>query len=106
MNVPASPRHRQSSRIGNPILCWRALRIRLLPLTASPSTPTMAVGVEGDEVNGNNRIRNARQHKIGFPILDDWRWRGEAGTFMVFTTDQVSGCSTANINHGFAIWVG
>lgn len=68
--------------------------------------PTVAIGVEGDTINANSRIRNARQFKLGYPILDDWRWNGEAGTFMVFTTDNVSGCSTSAPNHGYAAWVG
>lgn len=68
--------------------------------------PTVAIGVEGDATNANSRIQNARQFKLGFPILDDWRWNGEAGTFMVFTTGGVSGCSSYNQNHGFASWIG
>jgi hypothetical protein len=67
---------------------------------------TLAIGVEGDSSGANSKIGNARQHKIGFPILDDWRWNGAPGTFMVFTTDSVSGCSTYNMNHGYAVWDG
>lgn len=68
--------------------------------------PTLAVGVEGDATGANAKIANARQHKVGFPVLDDWRWSGEAGTFMVFTTDQVPGCSSSGMNHGYAVWSG
>lgn len=68
--------------------------------------PTVAIGVEGDSTNGNSRITNARQFKLGFPILNDWRWDGAAGTFMVFTTDAVSGCTTSTRNHGYAVWDG
>lgn len=68
--------------------------------------PTLAVGVEGDATGANAKISNARQNKVGFPVLDDWRWSGEAGTFMVFTTDQVPGCSTSGMNHGYAVWSG
>lgn len=68
--------------------------------------PTLAVGVEGDAAGANAKISNARQNKVGFPVLDDWRWQGEAGTFMVFTTDQVPGCSTSGMNHGYAVWSG
>ncbi len=68
--------------------------------------PTVAIGVEGDSTNANSKISNARQFKLGFPILNDWRWDGAAGTFMVFTTDRVSGCSDFNMNHGYAVWDG
>lgn len=67
---------------------------------------TQAVGVEADGAAGNAKIVNARQHKVAWPTQSDWRWDGAAGTFMVFTTDQVSGCSTSNMNHGYAVWNG
>lgn len=68
--------------------------------------PTVAIGVEGDATNANSRIRNARQFKLGFPILNDWRWSGAAGTYMVFTTDSIPGCSASGFNHGYAVWDG
>jgi hypothetical protein len=68
--------------------------------------PTVAIGVQGDSVAPNSRIINARQHKIGWPILDNPHWDGAAGTFMVFTTDAVSGCSASTMNHGYAVWQG
>ncbi|OFZ90208.1 MAG: hypothetical protein A2V78_17995 [Betaproteobacteria bacterium RBG_16_64_18] len=68
--------------------------------------PTVVIGVEGDSTNANSKISNARQFKLGFPVLDDWRWDGAAGTFMVFTTDKVTGCSDFNMNHGYAVWDG
>lgn len=68
--------------------------------------PTVAIGVEGDAVAANARIQNARQHKIGLHTQDDWRWNGAVGTFMVFTTDNIPGCSTATPNHGYAVWTG
>jgi hypothetical protein len=68
--------------------------------------PGVAIGVEGDGTGANARITNARQFKIGYPTLNDWRWDGAAGTFMVFTTDQVQGCSAAQPNHGYAVWSG
>ena len=68
--------------------------------------PVVEVGVEGDVVAPNPGIRNARQFKIGFPTLDDWRWDLAAGTFMVFTTDPVTGCSTAMHNQVYARWSG
>jgi uncharacterized protein (TIGR03437 family) len=67
-------------------------------------TLSVAVGVEGDSVAGNTRIPNARQQKVGYPTLADWRWNGAAGTFMVFTTDTLAGCTTSNRNHGYAVW--
>lgn len=68
--------------------------------------PTVAIGVQGDSVRPNDKISNARQFKLGFPILNDWRWDSAAGTFMVFTTDQVTGCATTGMNHGYAVWDG
>lgn len=66
----------------------------------------VAIGIDGDAVAPARRIQNARQHKVGFPILNDWRWDGAAGTFMVFTIDMLAGCSTAQVNHGYAVWSG
>lgn len=67
---------------------------------------TAAFGLEGDSVAPSARISNARQNKVGYPTLTDWRWDGAAGTFMVFTTDRISACSTSNRNHGYAVWDG
>ena len=74
--------------------------------TGGGCVPTVLIGVDGDTVSPNSKISNARQFKIGFPILSDWRWDGAIGTFMVFTTDAVSGCTTYTMNHGYAIWNG
>ena len=68
--------------------------------------PTLVVGVDGDATGGNLRIKNARQNKVAFPTQTDWRWDGAAGAFMVFTTDSVANCSTAQQNHGYAVWDG
>ena len=73
---------------------------------AGGCVPSVAIGIEGDAVNANSRISNARQFKLGYPVLSDWRWNGEAGTFMVFTTDQITGCTTFGMNHGYAVWDG
>ena len=67
--------------------------------------PTVAIAVEGDP-DGNSRIRNARQFKVAWPTLDAPHWDLAAGTFMVFTTDRVDGCSAASHNHGYAVWDG
>jgi len=74
--------------------------------TGGGCAPTVAIGVDGDSSNANSKISNARQFKLGFPILNDWRWDGAAGTFMVFTTDRITGCSDYNMNHGYAVWDG
>jgi hypothetical protein len=68
--------------------------------------PTVVIGVEGDATRPSAGIRNARQHKVAWATLDDWRWDGAAGSFMVFTTDSVPGCSSHNMNHGYAVWDG
>jgi len=74
--------------------------------TGGGCAPTIAIGVDGDATAASPRISNARQFKIGVPTMTDWRWDGAAGTFMVFTTDQVPGCSTVQPNHGYAVWSG
>ena len=72
---------------------------------AGGCVPTVAIGIEGDATAGNTKIDNARQFKIAYPTLTDWRWDGAVGTFMVFTTATI-GCSTAQTNHGYAVWSG
>lgn len=67
---------------------------------------TVAIGVEGDSVAPNSKILNARQNKVGYPTQTDWRWDGAPGTFMVFTSGAVSGCTTADRTHGYAVWDG
>ena len=68
--------------------------------------PAVAIGVEGDADRGNPHIVNARQFKLGWPVLDTPSWTGTPGTFMVFTTDRISGCSEFAINHAYAVWDG
>ena len=70
--------------------------------TGGGCAPTVAVGVAGDLVAPNPGISNARQFKIGFPTLDDWRWILEPGTFMVFTTDLLTGCSASSHNQVYS----
>lgn len=74
--------------------------------TGGGCAPTIAIGVDGDATAPSPRISNARQFKIGVPTMTDWRWDGAAGTFMVFTTDVVTGCSTVQPNQGYAVWSG
>lgn len=56
---------------------------------------------------GNAHIANARQMKLGWPSLTDWRWDGAAGLFMVFTIDSDGGtCTSSSHNHAYAVWSG
>lgn len=74
---------------------------------ATGSCPaSVVIGVEGDSVNGNTRFTAARQNKVAYPTLTDWRWDGAPGTFMVFTVDQISGCTPYSHNHAYAVWNG
>ena len=73
--------------------------------TGGGCVPTVSIAVEGD-ANGNSKITNARQHKVGWPTLDSPHWDMSAGTFMVFTSGQVPGCSSYPQNHGYAVWDG
>lgn len=68
--------------------------------------PAVAIGVEGDTVQGNTGVENARQFKIGYPTLDDWRWNGSDGTFMIFTLETDSSCSSSRRTQGYATWDG
>lgn len=67
--------------------------------------PTVAIAVDGD-TGGNSRIQHARQFKLAWPTLDSPHWDMAVGTFMVFTTDSVTGCSDYRQNHGYAVWDG
>jgi hypothetical protein len=67
--------------------------------------PTVTIAVDGD-ANGNSRITNSRQHKVAWPTLDSPHWDMSVGSFMVFTADRVTGCSTVQQNHGYAVWDG
>ncbi len=74
--------------------------------TGGGCAPTPVIGVEGDATAANTNISDARQFKVGYPILTDWRWDGAAGTFMVFTVDTVTSCTTANRMQGYAVYDG
>lgn len=67
--------------------------------------PAVAIAVDGD-VNGNSRISHARQFKVAWPTLDSPHWDMAVGSFMVFTSDRVAGCSDYQQNHGYAVWDG
>ena len=66
----------------------------------------VAIGVEGDSAAPNSKVLNARQNKVGYPTQTDWRWDGAPGTFMVFTSGAISGCTSAQRTHGYAVWNG
>jgi hypothetical protein len=74
--------------------------------SAGGCAPNVMIGVQGDSVNPNNKIAQARQFKLGWPTLSDWRWDQAAGTFMVFTTDSIVGCSASGMNQAYATWNG
>jgi len=67
--------------------------------------PTLAVGYGAQ---GSTGIDNARQFKIGYPVLSDWRWNGDTGTFMAFSMSYASGVCSAQQGGGvgYAQWDG
>jgi hypothetical protein len=75
-------------------------------LSTGSCPATVVIGVQGDTVNPTSKISAARQNKIGWPTLTDWRWDGAVGTFMVYTFENVAGCNTASHNHAYAVWNG
>lgn len=69
--------------------------------------PKVAVGVQGDAVEGNEGIQNARQFKLVYPKLNDGRWDGAVGTPMVFTVNVSNpSCSPYSFTQGYAVWNG
>jgi hypothetical protein len=73
----------------------------------APCAATLLIGVEGDTARANAHLRQARQNKIGLPLLDEETWDETPGTFMVLTahlTDTT--CSATFFNAGFAVWDG
>ena len=67
--------------------------------------PAVAIAVDGD-AGGNSRINHARQFKVAWPTLESPHWDMAVGTFMVFTSDRVTGCSDYQQNHAYAVWDG
>lgn len=67
---------------------------------------SVVIGVEGDSRLANAKLSAARQNKVAWPTLTDWRWDGASGTFMVLTVDRISGCTTASHNQAYAVWNG
>jgi hypothetical protein len=70
-----------------------------------PCALRVEVPVEGD-AGGWPKIRHARQMKVGVASATDWRWRQDLNDFMIFTTDDIAGCSTAMMNQAWAVWRG
>ena len=68
--------------------------------------PDVLLGVQGDAVNPVSNAWAVRQHKIGVPTLDDWRWDAAAGTFMLFTVNLNTACPASDRAHGYALWDG
>jgi len=48
--------------------------------------PTLVI--ESSEHGGSSGLVNARQNKIGYPILDSWIWDESPGTFMIITAED------------------
>lgn len=71
-----------------------------------PCEPRVVIGVQGDAVNGNPRIQNARQFKIIYPQRDDVRWAGTPGTPLIFTVNTDAACSDRSFTQGYAVWDG
>ena len=67
---------------------------------------SLVIGVAGDSTLANSKISAARQNKVAWPTLTDWRWDGAPGTLMVITVDKTTGCTTATHNHAYAVWDG
>lgn len=66
--------------------------------------PTVLIGADGDATAGGTGLTNARQFKIGFPILDGWRWDESPGTFMVITGSSMCGSNKNSLF--YATWDG
>ncbi len=58
--------------------------------------PTLVIGNSTDDATRFANINQARQFKLGWPTLTDWRWNGEAGTFMIFTVEVPTSCSSSS----------
>ena len=70
-----------------------------------PCAPTLDVAIAGDP-GGNPGFTDARQFKIGYPLLDDWRFHESPGTFMVITVSGATACSRASRTTAYALWDG
>jgi len=66
--------------------------------------PTVLIGADGDTTAGDSGLTNARQFKIGYPTLVDWRWDESPGTFMLITGS--SKCGSDKNSLFYATWTG
>ncbi|MBI3071441.1 MAG: fibronectin type III domain-containing protein [Deltaproteobacteria bacterium] len=64
--------------------------------------PTVVVGVTADDAGTG--LVNARQFKIGYPVLSSWIWDGAAGAFMFITAEDACGTTTNGL--AYATWSG
>lgn len=70
-----------------------------------PCAPVLDVSIASDP-GGNPGFTDARQFKIGYPLLDDWRFHETPGTFMVITVSGATACSRAARTTAYALWDG
>jgi hypothetical protein len=70
-----------------------------------PCAPVLDVSVSTDP-GGNQGFTDARQFKIGYPLLDDWRWAETPGTFMILTVTGATACTRAARTSAYALWDG
>lgn len=70
-----------------------------------PCAPVLDVSIATDP-GGNPGFTDARQFKIGYPLLDDWRFHETPGTFMVITVSGATACSRAARTTAYALWDG
>lgn len=70
-----------------------------------PCAPALDVAIASDP-GGNPGFTDARQFKIGYPLLDDWRFHETPGTFMVITVSGATACSRASRTTAYALWDG
>jgi len=72
--------------------------------SGGPCAPAIDVAVAGD-ADGNPGISDARQFKVAYPALEDWRWSGTPGTFMILTV-STAGCSSSMRTSAYALYDG
>jgi hypothetical protein len=70
-----------------------------------PCAPVLDVAVSTDPF-GNPGFTDARQFKIGYPLLDDWRFDEKPGTFMILTVSGATACTRAARTSAYALWDG
>ena len=66
--------------------------------------PDLVIGVSNDTGTYRSPLSNARQFKIGWDWLADWRWDQAVGTFMIVTGADACGKTSNGLFH--ASWDG